>query len=82
MVSVDAVLTLMPEFVKFVKFMKQEMTGFFTNHLAEMRTPDFLDAIKRDYALTLDEGKIVQGFKKELEVQRTMRALAVLKTHA
>jgi hypothetical protein len=66
MVSVDAVLALMPEFVK---FMKQEMAGFFTTHLAQIDTPDFLDAIKRDYALTFDEGNIVQGFKHELEVQ-------------
>ena len=66
MVSVDAVLALMPEFVK---FMNQEMAGFFTTHLAQLEASDFLDAIKRDYALTFDEGRIVQGFKKELEVQ-------------
>lgn len=66
MVSVDTVLALMPEFVK---FMKQELAGFFTTHIAQVNTPDFLDSIKRDYALTFDEGKIVKGFKKELEVQ-------------
>ena len=66
MVSVNAVLELMPEFVK---FMKQEMTDFIETNLTQIHAPDFLDSIKRDYALTFDEGKIVQGFKKELEFQ-------------